>query len=146
MAKMDKKKLFLEHFEINATNIKRTCDAVGIGRGTYYRWVESDPDFKHDIDDIHEGFIDEVESLLYKNIQAGHEAYIFFFLKCKGKGRGYIEKHSIEATVHEKPLPDEDKALLDEWTKQGIVETLKSNNGELLKQYGLAIVEGSKVA
>ena len=39
-----------------------------------------------------EATLDKAETALIKNIDEGKEPSIFFYLKCKGKGRGYREK------------------------------------------------------
>ena len=47
---------------------------------------------------LKEKYIDLAESKLVENIRDGKEASIFFFLKCKAKSRGYIEKADAEPT------------------------------------------------
>jgi len=91
----EKQKLFLEHFETTATNIKQTCEKIGVSRSRYYEWYKVDT-FKKLVDDIVEGLIDDVESQLYSNIMDGKEASIFFFLKTRAKHRGYVEKQEID--------------------------------------------------
>jgi len=39
-----------------------------------------------------EATLDLAEDRLIQNIREGKEAPIFFYLKCKGKGRGYVER------------------------------------------------------
>jgi len=43
-----------------------------------------------------EKILDIAEAQLFKNIKEGKEASLFFFLKCRGKHRGYVEKHQVE--------------------------------------------------
>ena len=93
--KIDNQNKFLSLFEKHATNIKRTCEAMGISRSRYYEWCKEDT-FKKQADDIAEGLIDDVESQLFMNINEGKEASIFFFLKTRAKHRGYIEKQEVE--------------------------------------------------
>ncbi|OGS40500.1 MAG: hypothetical protein A3K77_00715 [Euryarchaeota archaeon RBG_13_31_8] len=45
---------------------------------------------------IKEAQLDFTESKLIKNIGRGKEASIFFYLKCKGKQRGFIEHSRLE--------------------------------------------------
>ena len=92
----NKKELFLNIFEKKAGNISIACKAIGIGRRTYYNWIEEDKTFKEDIDNINESLIDFTENKLLQNIKAGKEASIFFFLKCKAKHRGYIERNELD--------------------------------------------------
>ena len=78
------------------------CKAIGIGRRTYYNWIEEDKTFKEDIDNINESLIDFTESKLLQNIKAGKEASIFFYLKCKAKNRGYMERAAFDLEVTSK--------------------------------------------
>lgn len=45
-----------------------------------------------------ERMIDFAESILFKNIEAGKEASVFFYLKTQAKHRGYIERSEHEVT------------------------------------------------
>ena len=42
-----------------------------------------------------ESTLDLAEAKLIENIENGKEASIFFYLKCRGKGRGYVEKDRV---------------------------------------------------
>jgi predicted DNA-binding transcriptional regulator AlpA len=88
--------IFLEAFEKNAALIQQTCKKVGIDRGTFYNWKKDNEEFAKKVEDIEEGLIDFAESKLYENIKAGESAAIFFFLKCKAKKRGYVERQEVE--------------------------------------------------
>ena len=111
-----KKELFLAVFEKKQTNISESCKAVAIGRQTFYRWMKDDEDFKGKVMAIEEGLIDWAESQLRKSMKEGHYVPTIFFLKTKGKKRGYIEKteheHSgaikFEASDEFLPKPKED--------------------------------------
>ena len=91
-----KKELFLVVFEKKQTNISAACKAVPIDRKTFYAWMKSDEDFKGKIVAIEEGLIDWAESELRKSMKAGQYVPTIFFLKTKGKKRGYIEKTEHE--------------------------------------------------
>ena len=43
--------------------------------------------------------IDFAESQLHKQIRDGNSTATIFFLKTKGKKRGYVERQEIEATM-----------------------------------------------
>jgi len=85
-------KNFVEVFEKNACNIKHTCQKVNIDRQTYYNWMSKNSTFKKLIHDCHEGLIDFAETKLMEKIKDGDTTANIFFLKTKGKGRGYVEK------------------------------------------------------
>jgi transposase-like protein len=104
--KTDKKKSdFLIALKNNNGNISEACQAINIGRQTYYSWIEKDETFKQDAEDAQESLIDLAESKLVENIKDNDNTSIIFFLKTKGKKRGYIEKQEIE---HVKPFEDID--------------------------------------
>lgn len=73
-------------------NISNACKMSGICRHTFYEWKKKFPDFKKQAEDINESLIDLVESSLLNKIQEGDTTAIIFFLKCRAKDRGYIEK------------------------------------------------------
>ena len=91
----DKKKKFLEILEENNFNVSETCKLNNISRQTYYRWLK-DEKFSQLANDLKEVETDGVESALHKLINAGNPAAIIFYLKTKGKNRGYIEKQEFE--------------------------------------------------
>lgn len=94
----NKQKKFLEVLRGLALNISAACDSCNIGRTTYYDWYNGNAKFKQEVDNLSESLIDIAESKLMNNILAGKEASVFFFLKTKGKKRGYIETVQQEVT------------------------------------------------
>lgn len=113
--KKDKRKEFIEIFaEKAACNISVACKKVGISRRTFYNWYNNDEEFRTAIDDGNEAMIDLAETQLFKNIRDGKEQSIFFYLKTKGKHRGYVEQVDNRVTINPfeqllKELPDLDK-------------------------------------
>jgi hypothetical protein len=91
-----KKKMFLEVFKNNGANISATCNAIKIDRQTYYNWYKKDEKFKKQVEEIKESLIDFAESMLLKKIKKEDLGAIIFFLKTKGKSRGYTERQEIE--------------------------------------------------
>ena len=96
---LDKKEKFLRILEQKNFNVTSACKATNIGRRTYYNWLE-DEEFNQSIEDLKETEIDTVESELHKLIKSGNPVAIIFYLKTKGKSRGYIEKQELEYTKH----------------------------------------------
>ena len=94
-----KKKLVVETLKESFGNISKACNAVGISRTTFYRWQEEDNDFKEATDNISEYVIDEVENYLFNQIKSGATAATIFYLKTKGKHRGYVEKQEVDHTT-----------------------------------------------
>ena len=108
MAK-DKDK-FLEVFATKMGNVSKACEAAQISRQTFYDWMK-DNDFAGKVDEVKEGLLDFAEHQLLSNIKDGKTAEILFYLKTKGKKRGYIERQEVD-TVGDKMF--EVKILKDE--------------------------------
>jgi len=88
------KKDFLEAYELSLANISSACKRLAISRQTYYNWLE-DSDFALAVSNIQEGLLDFAESMLLKKIKDGGTTELIFFLKTKGKARGYVERQEI---------------------------------------------------
>ena len=86
------KKKIIELLKKNLGNVSKTCEAANIHRSTFYEYVNKDSDFKQKVEDVKEACIDLAESELLKLIQSGNPTSIIFYLKTKGKKRGYVEK------------------------------------------------------
>ncbi len=97
------KKHMLEALERSLGIVTTACNAVGIGRTTHYRWLKDDAEYKQAVKDIDNRTLDFAESHLHKLIKEGNPAATIFFLKTKGKGRGYVERQEIEV-AEKKPL------------------------------------------
>lgn len=77
---------------------KPAAQKLNVERRTLYKWVEETPELQQAIEDIRESMIDMSEGALFKQIQEGNPAAIFFHLKTQGKRRGYIEKSETDIT------------------------------------------------
>ncbi len=94
--KKTKKETFLIALENELGHISNACKSANIHRRTYYTWIDKDEDFKQKCEDVQESFLDLAESKLLEKINDGDNTCIIFFLKTKGKSRGYIEKQEVE--------------------------------------------------
>jgi hypothetical protein len=90
-----KKKALLAALEKNLGIVTQATKQVGIHRSTYYDWMEQDPEFAKAARDIQEVALDFVEGKLLKRIQDESDTAILFYLKTKGKHRGYIERTEV---------------------------------------------------
>lgn len=90
-----KKELMIQAMKSSLGNISGSTDQVGINRNTHYNWMKDDPQYAQDIKDCLERSIDFAEASLMKNIQDGNTTATIFYLKTKGKNRGYIERQEI---------------------------------------------------
>ena len=66
-----------------------------MGRRTYYDWREADSEFAAKADEVEEFVLDKAETVLHEKTRTD-TACLLFYMKCKGKKRGYIEKQQIE--------------------------------------------------
>ena len=78
--------------------VTTACKTVGIDRTTYYRYLNDDAAFAEAVKDLDNVALDFAESQLHKQIQKGEVSSTIFYLKTKGKHRGYIEKTQQEVT------------------------------------------------
>ena len=100
MTQVVKKKMFIDILEKNLGVLTPTFKEVGIHHQTYYNWLEKDPKFKADVENIKEVAVDYVESALYKNIAGGNVTAQIFYLKTKARHRGYIERTENDITIN----------------------------------------------
>lgn len=87
-----KKERLLVALEKSLGIVSTACDSVGISRTTYYKYYNEDEDFKQSVDSINDIALDCAESQLFELIKEKNVTAIIFYLKTKGKKRGYIEK------------------------------------------------------
>ena len=80
--------------------VKPACERCGVGRRTYYDYYHHDEAFRRAVDTMNEIALDYVESKLFQNIEKGYEASIIFFLKTRGKDRGYVEHKEATKTIN----------------------------------------------
>jgi len=89
------KKAIIEALEKSLGVVTTACKIVGVGRTTFYEWLKEDEEFAKQVDDIQNIALDYAESQLHKQIGDGSTAATNFYLKTKGKKRGYIERQEI---------------------------------------------------
>jgi len=90
------KKEILETLEETYGIISTACTKAKISRRTFYNYISRDKTFAEQIHEIRERNIDVVEDKLFQKILNGDTASIIFYLKCKGKHRGWSEKQQVE--------------------------------------------------
>jgi len=94
-----KKKTLLAKLEENLGIVTKSCEALKIGRRTYYDWINDDPVFKEMVEDLKNVSLDFAESMLMNQMRSGNQSATIFYLKCKGRGRGYIERVDMDHTT-----------------------------------------------
>jgi hypothetical protein len=90
------KKAMLDALEKSLGVVTSACKSVGIARQTHYEWMKEDADYKAAVEELSDVAIDFAESQLHKQIREGNSTATIFFLKTKGKKRGYIERQEVD--------------------------------------------------
>ena len=98
------KKDFLDALERSLGVVTTAAKACNISRRTHYRWLEEDEEYADMVRDIQESAIDFAESSLHQQIKDKVPSSTIFYLKTKGKHRGYVEKQEIEVNDESKPF------------------------------------------
>lgn len=92
----DRKRQVIEALSECYGIVTDACRKTNVARSTFYNWVNEDPEFKSAVEDIQEETLDFVEGQLHKQIANGEVSSTIFYLKTKGKKRGYIEKQEMD--------------------------------------------------
>lgn len=90
-----KKKAMLAALEKSLGVVTTACRAAGVSRATHYVWLDKDPAYKKEVESIADMALDFAESKLYSQIADNNTAATIFYLKTKGKSRGYIERYDV---------------------------------------------------
>ena len=85
----------LEALEKSLGVVTTAAKAVGIDRSTHYEWLKTDEKYKEAVEAIGDVALDFAESQLHKQMQTGDTTACIFYLKTKGKKRGYVERQEI---------------------------------------------------
>lgn len=89
------KKDVLLALEASLGVVTTACKKAQIDRTTFYRYLKEDAEFARQVKELENVALDFAESSLHKQIQAGVPASTIFYLKTKGKERGYIERQEM---------------------------------------------------
>ena len=91
-----KKESMLKALEKSLGIVTVACKKADIPRSTFYKWMREDKEFKEEVRDIENIALDFAESHLHKQIRDYNStAATIFYLKTKGKHRGYVERQEI---------------------------------------------------
>lgn len=85
----------IEALRVKLGIVSAACNEVGINQKTHYNWLKTDAEYKDKAENIQDYVLDFAESALYKQVAQGNTTAIIFFLKTRGKKRGYIERPEI---------------------------------------------------
>jgi hypothetical protein len=108
------KRAMIEALEKSLGIVTTACKSVNIARQTHYEWMREDEQYKEAVDGIVDIAIDFAESQLNQLMMgakhqvvtnkgeiveikdAPNPSSIIFYLKTKGKKRGYVERQEVE--------------------------------------------------
>ena len=99
-----KKESVLKALESSLGVVTVACKSADVPRSTYYKWINEDEEFAKAVKDIENIALDFGESQLHKQIGDGNTSATIFFLKTKGKRRGYIERSELDLTSGDEPI------------------------------------------
>lgn len=88
-----------EVYKKKGCNITATCAALNISRRTFYQKKEKSKSLQDLLAEADESMLDFAESKLIEHINNNDITSLIFFLKTKGKKRGYVERteHDVNA-------------------------------------------------
>ena len=99
----NKKEDMLKALEVTLGIVTSACILAKVSRSQHYHWMNIDPEYKTNVLDMDNIALDFAETSLHEQIKDKVPSSTIFYLKTKGKRRGYIETTSIEVT-EKKPL------------------------------------------
>ena len=77
---------------------------LGLSRGALHARIHGSKSLMDAWTETMESNLDLAESKLLTAINNGELAAVFFFLKCRGKKRGYVERHEFDYAEAPAPL------------------------------------------
>ena len=90
-----KKTAMLEALNKTLGLVSHACKIVGIDRSTHYDWLRNDEEYRLACESTNDLVLDMAESSLYKQINQGNTAATIFYLKTRGKKRGYEQEEPL---------------------------------------------------
>ncbi len=79
-------------------NFRAVAREFGVTRQAIQQLVRNTPELQDVVTDAREGMLDDAESELYGAVRDRDPWAVCFFLKCQGKGRGYVERKELDYT------------------------------------------------
>lgn len=93
------KKAMLAALEATYGIVSQAAPIAGIHRNTHYEWLATDPEYAKAVKDLDDIAIDFAESALRQQMAEGSTPATIFFLKTKGRKRGYDERATLELSA-----------------------------------------------
>ena len=98
----DSKKKLLKALQKSLGIVTEACDKAELSRTQHYKWYKEDEEYRKKVNEIEGMFIDFAETHLKDQIEKGSTPATIFYLKTRGKRRGYGD--SLDITSGEEPI------------------------------------------
>jgi len=115
---LEKKQQLLKILRKNNGFVSYACKELNIARSTYYDILNSDEEFKAEVEQINEDNIDIAENSLMEQIKSQNFISTIFYLKTKGRSRGYVERENNDKQVIEVHIPQLPTQQINKPTQQ----------------------------
>ena len=99
-----KKEAVLNALEKSLGVVTTAVKSVGVARSTFYKWIKEDQEFAKAVKEIENIALDFAESQLHSQMKDGSTSATIFYLKTKGKKRGYIERSELDLSSGDEPI------------------------------------------
>tara|TARA_B100000424_G_scaffold63506_1_gene46478 strand:+ start:14984 stop:15337 length:354 start_codon:yes stop_codon:yes gene_type:complete len=99
-----KKEAMLQALENSLGVVTVACKQSDTPRSTYYKWLKEDEEFAKSVKEIENIALDFAESQLHSQMKDGNTSATIFYLKTKGKKRGYIERSELDLSSGDEPI------------------------------------------
>ena len=93
------KRRVLEALDKSLGIVTTACARAGVSQTQFYEWKRTDAEFAEAVKAIDNKQLDFVESKLFDNINKNDTQSILFYLRTKGKSRGYTERTELQVEV-----------------------------------------------
>jgi uncharacterized protein (DUF849 family) len=90
-----KKNAMIKALEKTLGVVTTAARQIGIDRTTHYNWMKEDEEYRQTVESLEDVALDFAESKLHSLIQNDDTAATIFYLKTKGKRRGYVERQEL---------------------------------------------------
>lgn len=94
-----KKKLMYEAMIAQLGVVTAAAKQAKIDRTTHYLWLREDDKYKKLMENLPDLILDFAEKALFRSIKKGNVPAQIFYLKTKGKDRGYVERQEIDSNI-----------------------------------------------
>lgn len=124
-----KKQRMIEALRMSLGVVSPALQEAGVSRGAFYFWKKDDPQFKEDVENLDEEAIDFAETSLFTQIKEKNTTATIFYLKTKGKKRGYVERIETIDLNKKKEIKDRTQEELEEFIRNIDEQIARLTNG-----------------